>query len=214
MEIMDDPITEEVAHMKKNKAPGPDDYPVEFYKSILPALSPAMIKTFNSIMTSGVISPSWKDSLLVLILKPGKDATSCSSYRLIALINVDTKLFTSIQLTRLQKIISCYIKQDQTGFIPSRSMLDNICRTLNVIIHCRSYQISSFILALDFEKAFDSVEFDYIKTLLKFMNFEDRFLTSSHPYILTKRPLSNSINQDPVTYTLKEAPGKAAPYHH
>lgn len=129
-------------------------------------------------MSTGEIPPSWKNSLLIPILKPGKDATSCSSYRPIALINVDAKIFTAILAHRLQKIIACYVKQDQTGFIPTRCMSDNIRRTLNVIHHCRSHHIPSFLLALDFEKAFDSVEFQYIKTLLQNMNFGRKFLTS------------------------------------
>lgn len=46
---MDNPITEEevaraISHMKKNKAPGPDGFPVEFYQSFLPTISPAMTK--------------------------------------------------------------------------------------------------------------------------------------------------------------------------
>lgn len=182
-EMMDNPITEEeviraITRMKKNKAPGPDGYPVEFYQLFQATLSPVMTKTFNSIMTTGEIPPSWRSSMLIPILKPGKEATACSSYRPIALINVDAKIFTTILSNRLQKIISCYVKQDQTGFIPARSMSDNIRRTLNVIHHCRAHHISSFLLALDFEKAFDSVESQYIKSLLAHMNFGGKFITS------------------------------------
>lgn len=152
---MDDPITEDelsraISQMKTNKAPGPDGYPTEFYKTFASTLTPIMIKKFNSIMTTGTLPPSWRDSLLVPILKPGKDATSCASYRPIALFNVDVKLFTLILSTRLQRIISRYIKKDQTGFIPARSMSDNIHQTLNLIHHSKLNKISSIILALDF----------------------------------------------------------------
>lgn len=55
-------------------------------------------------------------------------------------------------------------------------MMDNICKTLNIIKHCRTRQIPSVILALDFKKAFDLVEFNYIMQLLHHMNFGDTFL--------------------------------------
>lgn len=134
-----------------------------------------MTKTFNAVMATSSLLLSWKDSILIPILKPGKDATPCSSYRPIALLNVDMKIFTSILSTRLQQIIMQYIKQDQTGFIPSRSMSDNICRTLNLIHHSKQHKIPSILLSLDIEKAFDSVEYEYIKALLQYMNFGQRF---------------------------------------
>lgn len=141
--MMEAPITADelaraISHMKANKAPGPDGYPAEFYKAFAPTLIPAMLKIFNSIMETGTLPPSWKDSLLIPILKPDKEVTSCASYRPIALLNVDAKLFTSILSTRLQQIISCYVKHDQTGFIPVRSMADNIRQTLDLIHHAKS----------------------------------------------------------------------------
>lgn len=64
------------------------------------------------------------------------------------------------------------------GFIPRRTMMDNIRKTLNVIRHCKTQKITSVILSLDFEKAFDSVEYNYIIWLLQHMNFGPKFLTA------------------------------------
>lgn len=57
-------------------------------------------------------------------------------------------------------------------------MMDNIRKTRNIIRHCRLQGKSSLILSLDFEKAFDSVEYNYIIQLLRHMNFGTNFMTA------------------------------------
>lgn len=48
---------------------------------------------------------------------------------------------------------------------------------LDIIITCKHRHDEAVALALDFPKAFDSVEFLYIRTLLKKMNFGPGFLS-------------------------------------
>lgn len=62
---MDEPITElevlrAIKKMKNNKSPGPDGYPVEFYKVFVSTLSPVLVKTFNNVMQSGSIPTTWR----------------------------------------------------------------------------------------------------------------------------------------------------------
>lgn len=94
-----------------------------------------MKKAFNHILREGTLPPSWQEATLIPILKPEKDHLTCSSYRPIALINVDAKIFTAILTHRLQLIIEQYVHSDQIGFIPHRYMADNIRRVLDVIWH-------------------------------------------------------------------------------
>lgn len=178
--MLDEAISEEeiraaIKHLKNNKAAGPDGYPAKFFKTFIDILVPALEKTFNAVLLDGDVPPSWSEALLVPIPKPEKDKTKCESYRPIALLNVDLKIFKTILSNRLQKIISHYIHPDETGFIPGRTMSDNIRKTLNLIRHCKQQQIQSLLLALDFEKAFDSVEFLYLQRLLHHMGFGDNF---------------------------------------
>lgn len=69
-----------------------------------------------------------KESLqayITVILKEGKEVTLCSSYRPIALLNADTKLFAKILATGLNELMSNLIHADQTGLIPGREGKDN-----------------------------------------------------------------------------------------
>lgn len=57
-------------------------------------------------------------------------------------------------------------------------MADNIRKVLNIIRLGKKEKVPSLLLALDFEEAFDSVEFNYILRLLSFMKFGTKFITA------------------------------------
>ena len=108
---------------------------------------------------------------ITVLLKPGKDPKLCGSYRPIALLSSEYKIFTKVIATRLEKVIPDLIYKDQTGFIQNRFSFDNIRRLLNVI--CCAEKINTLVvaLALDAEKAFDRLEWPYLFAVLEKMNF-------------------------------------------
>jgi len=63
-----------------------------------------------------------------LILKKDKDQTDPSSYRPIALLGSDLKVFTKILANRLNKHVATIIHPDQGGFIPRRFSFFNVRR--------------------------------------------------------------------------------------
>lgn len=119
---------------------------------------------------------SWAETCIIVIPKKDHDPVKVESYQPISLINHDVKIFTSIIVKWLNSFIGSYVHVDQSGFIPARHISDNIWKTLNIIHYCVLHKISSFIVALDAEKAFDRLETSYLQILLKRMNFGPLFL--------------------------------------
>lgn len=66
------------------------------------------------------------ESNIIIIPGEKKDTLKPSSYRSIALLNIDAKTFTNILVSKLKSKIPQYILADQTSFIPSRNLEDNI----------------------------------------------------------------------------------------
>lgn len=180
-DLMDQSITTKeilaaIKCLKTGKSPGRDGFPAELYKSLTSVLGPLLVDLFNFVLNTGLLPPSWRESTIVVIPKPGRDPLQPSSYRPISLLNQDYKLFSAILVNRLNQFIPNYIHSDQTGFIPKRNISENIGKTLNVLSPPKIHNIQLLLQSLDVEKAFDSLEPQYLLSLLRLMGFRHNFL--------------------------------------
>lgn len=55
------------------------------------------------------------------------------------------------------------------GFIPGRDISDNTICFIHLLHHCKTTNTSAVALALDIEKAFNSIEIPYLKSVLQNM---------------------------------------------
>ena len=106
--------------------------------------------------------------------KEYKDALLLKNWRPISLLNTDYKLATKCIAKRLEKVLPYLIDGDQTGYIKGRFIGENIC-LISDIIEQHENKVG-MILFLDFEKAFDSLEWDFLFKVLNTMNFGPSFL--------------------------------------
>ena len=60
---------------------------------------------------------------------------------------------------------------DQKGFIKGRFIGENTRLTYDIIEECNSKNIDGLIILIDFEKAFDSISWDFISKTLEFFDF-------------------------------------------
>uniref|UniRef100_A0A8C1BL18 Reverse transcriptase domain-containing protein n=1 Tax=Cyprinus carpio TaxID=7962 RepID=A0A8C1BL18_CYPCA len=165
--IMREEIIETIKGLKNGKSPGSDGYCNEFYKAFVDDISPILEKAYAYAFERGEFPPNWKETIILVIHKEGKDPTECSSYRPIALQNSDCKILTSILAKRLKTVITTLVHQDQTGFITGRQLSDNIRRLLNVMSYAKSKPVPCMALALDAEKAFDHVSWPFLFSVLR-----------------------------------------------
>lgn len=166
-----------ISKLKVGKSPGPDGYTTEWYKSLKEDLCPVLLNTFNWIIQNGEIPPSWRDAVISVIPKEGKDKQNCSSYRPISVLNLDYKLFTAIIARRLEQFLPQLINLDQCGFIQQRQALDNIRRSLHIIEKVNKQKTKALIVGLDAEKAFDSVRWSFLYKVLAKFGFNKNFIT-------------------------------------
>lgn len=69
------------------------------------------------------------------------------------------------------------ISNDQNGFVPERYIGLNIQRIFNLIELCKDKSIPGLLLNIDFEKAFDSVEWKFIYKTLSTFGFPEQFIS-------------------------------------
>ena len=79
--------------------------------------------------------------------------------------------------TRLQIVIGNIIGEEQTGYIKGRFIGQNVRIIEDVIDYCTNNDKEGAILFVDFEKAFDSLEINFLISCLKKMGFGMQFVT-------------------------------------
>lgn len=91
------------------------------------------------------------------------------------MINCSFKLITKLLTERLAKVLPSLIDDTQTAFLKGRLITDNIVCVQEVIHDIKSKNIKGVMFKLDFEKAFDKVNWDFLIETLKARGFGTLF---------------------------------------
>ena len=156
--ITDEEVQTAARLLKNDKAAGPDGLIGEFYKYAISDAEPFLVKLFNIIFTKGLFPQAWTESIVQPLHKKG-DVTSPDNYRGISLLNICSKMYSSILNRRLEKWIeeNKLVGEEQAGFRRKYSTIDQIF-TLTALVQKQLLRHRKLYAAfIDFRKAFDSV---------------------------------------------------------
>jgi hypothetical protein len=178
---LDRPITKEECfeafkNMGSSKTPGNDGLTKEFYQSMWKEINDELFNCLQMNFEVGSLSTTQKQIIITLIEKPGKDSRLLDSWRPISLINVDVKVCSRIMCNRLEEILPNIIHRDQFAFVKGRKIEELLLTLQDVIDLAKNKNISCLLFAADFEKAFDSIEHNFITAVLKHFNFGVNFI--------------------------------------
>ena len=120
---------------------------------------------------SGKLSISQRRGIITLIPKSNKVTSVLDNLRPISLLNTDYKILTKIIAKRLEKVLPKIINPDQTGYIKNRYIGENVRLISDIMMYTEENNIPGIALFIDFRKAFDTIEWDFIKNCLKLFNF-------------------------------------------
>ena len=179
-EICDQPICLEevkkaVSEMKNNKSPGPDGIPAEFYKIFWNDISDIVFETYMEAYKSGKLILSQRQGVLCLIPKKGKDLTDLKSWRPLSILNADYKILAKLLSNRLKIALKEIINPDQIGYMENRFYGENTRLIADMIEFCKLKKHPSIILLVDFEKAFDTINWNFLNICLKHYGFGVNF---------------------------------------
>ena len=161
---------------QKNKTPGNDGLTIEFYVAFWSLIERPLVDCINYSYEFGELSNSQKQAIINLIEKKGKDKRLIKNWRPISLINVDAKIISKILAKRLEKVLPNLIHPNQNAFVKGRSIFDAIRTIDDIVDYTKRNSWSGILIAIDFEKAFDTLDFQFlIRTLHKF-NFGPSFI--------------------------------------
>ena len=157
--------------MESNKTPGTDGLTSEFYRYFSNAVSKYMVDSFNYGLQHGSLSISQRQGIISLIPKKNKNAEYLTNWRPVPLFNVDYKIATKTIALRLEKDLPSIIHPCQSGYVKGRFIGESIRLITDTMNFTKTKNIPGITVFLDFEKAFDSIEWDFIQKCLESFNF-------------------------------------------
>ncbi|XP_071700091.1 uncharacterized protein [Rutidosis leptorrhynchoides] len=119
-----------------------------------------LIEAISSFWRSGVISPGCNSSFITLIPKVA-NPVSLIEYRPISLIRSFYKIITKLLSNRIKKVVPNLVGFEQSAFIKGRNILDGVLVANESLKFLKSKHIKSMLFKVDFEKAFDSLNWDF-----------------------------------------------------
>ena len=148
-----------VINKMKRKAPGHDGILIDQFKVLTIGAKLKLLDIYNEIWEQGIFPETWKQAIMIPILKKGKPAKAPESYRPISLLPVGAKIMEGLVFNRINPymekrgLIPCV----QTGFRKGKNTSINLIRTFT---HSYSKAIRVAFPTtsiLTFFDAFDSV---------------------------------------------------------
>jgi mannosylglycoprotein endo-beta-mannosidase len=118
-------VYEAIMQMEKNKAPGPDGFPAEFYQVFWNIIKTDIMRMFKDFQ-NGVL-PLFHLNFGTIVLLPKKEnAIQIQQFRPICLLNVSFKIFTKVATNRVSEVAHKVVKPTQTAFMPGRHILEGV----------------------------------------------------------------------------------------
>ena len=162
-------------NMKDNKSPGFDGIPSEFYKFFWEYIKGPYLDMINECWNLEKLPISMKTAIISLIHKSSK-RDNLNNYRPISLMNTDYKIVAFVFASRMQKVICKIVDPDQCAYIKKRYIGCNIRNLIDIYEYCEAENEEGALLNIDYAKAFDSVEHDFIFSTLKMFGFGETFI--------------------------------------
>ena len=160
------------------KAPGPDGMPPLFFQSFWHLIGDDVSKVVLDCLNSCHIPEEFNFTYVTLIPKV-KNPEKISEFRPISLCNVIYKLISKVLANRLKPLLPLIVSENQSAFQAGRVITDNILMAFETLHYMKNHQsgnTSFMALKLDMSKAYDRVEWSFMKGLLEKMGFHRKWV--------------------------------------
>ncbi|KAK2701786.1 hypothetical protein QYM36_019573 [Artemia franciscana] len=166
-------------------APGEDMIFPQFVKALPKNWVAALLNIINELWNEGQFPKIWKDGVVVLIPKVGKDKSKLENYRTITLLPVLGKVYERLVKQRMNQVIELNrgLKNIQCGFRRNRNTEDVMLMFMNDAVYALENKKVLLMAFLDVVSAFDSMVHRHILEAImaaavkgQLLEFSDSFL--------------------------------------
>ncbi|GKB88076.1 RNA-directed DNA polymerase, eukaryota, reverse transcriptase zinc-binding domain protein [Tanacetum coccineum] len=142
--------------------------------------------------------PNGANSSFFTLIPKVNNPTLITDFRPISLIGIHYKIIAKILANRLSKVIDKIVSKEQSAFIAGRQILDGPVILSEIIEWYKKQKKKLLIFKVDFEKAFDSISWNYLIHILDSFGFGNKWQgdhLSPFFFILVMEGLHNAFEE-------------------
>ena len=183
---LEEEIQRTIFEMNPLKALGPDGMPGLFFKNFWHIVRNQLIQIVQSFFRDGWLLKDMNKTFITLIPKV-QGAYNFGHFRPISLSNFCYKVISRILVARLRPLLDKLIDLAQVAFVPNRNIAENILLAQEVVhSFSTTKKKKGFMgLKLDFQKAYDRLEWPFLVQVLKNFGFHQKFINLIYQCIST-----------------------------
>lgn len=161
-----------------DKAPGPDGLNAHFFVTYWDSVGPHIVKIIRDFFISNTIIHPINQTRIILIPK-NNNPYLINHFRPISLCNFTYKIISNILVNRIRSHMDNLISPLQNAFVPKRYISDNIALAHELLHTMKSKKCKTYYMAfkIDLEKAYDRIEWNFIKNALIKYNFPPQLIS-------------------------------------
>ena len=176
---LEKPVTKQeiaaaLAECDPSKAPGYDGFNLKCIKHIWPVIGDDLCTYILSFFENGTLHASFNTTWVKLIPKK-KGILEVSDFRPISLVGSIYKIIAKILSGRLKSVLPKLIGDSQTAFVSGRQILDGALIANEVVHWLKKRKKQGVLLKLDFQKAFDTIDWESLILVLEVMGFGSKW---------------------------------------
>ena len=181
--LLDAPFTKKdvkdaLFSMNPEKARGPDGLNPDFYQKYWNIFEDDVANFCLRTIENGVIPSELGETTIALIPKVD-NVRSMNDFGPISLCEVLYKIIAKMLVNRMKPMLSSLVSEFQSAFIPGRLITDNALVAFEIQHYLRLKRTGKtgyVAFKIDMSKAYDRIEWDYLRRMLHRMGFTDRWV--------------------------------------
>ncbi|GJV25697.1 putative RNA-directed DNA polymerase [Tanacetum coccineum] len=171
--VRNEEIKSALFDIDRNKASGLDGFSSQFFKVSWSVVGDDVCKAVRDFFSNGKLLKEINPTVISLVPKVASPS-KVSDYRPIACCNVVYKIISKVICNRLKGVLGFLVDENQSAFIPTRQISDNIMLSQELMRNYhRNRGPAKCAFKIDIEKAYDSVEWVFLSSILKHFGFPE-----------------------------------------
>ena len=172
----EDEIWTTIFGLNNDKAPSPDGLPIAIWAFSWDFVKNEVLGFFKEFHEQGRFVKNLNATFLVLIPKK-QTVEDFKDLRPISLVGGLYKILSKVLANRIKRVMDKVISKSQNAFVEGRQILDDVLIANEIVDSAMRRKESGLVCNLDIEKAYDSINWDFLFQVMGRMGFGTRWLS-------------------------------------